>query len=65
MSPEQLKMLQRLSELFEQGIAGPSQIKQLSSLLAAINQNQEQDDSLSHSVLTHSRANVKTLTHLA
>jgi hypothetical protein len=60
MSAEQLKMLQHLSELFEQGIAGPTQIKELSSLLASINQNQEQDDILSHSVLNHSRANVKT-----
>jgi hypothetical protein len=61
MSAEQLKMLQQLSQLFEQGIAGPSQIKELSSLLTAINQNQEQDDILSHSVFTHSRENVKTL----
>lgn len=38
MSPEQLKTLQRLSELFEQGIASPNNIKQLSTLLAEINQ---------------------------
>ncbi|MGB1262043.1 MAG: hypothetical protein ACPG52_03940 [Cognaticolwellia sp.] len=38
MSPEQLKTLQQLSQLFEAGAAGPSQIKQLSALLAEINQ---------------------------
>ena len=32
MSPEQLKVLQRLSQLFEDGVAGPSQIKELSAL---------------------------------
>lgn len=39
MSPEQLKALQELSQLFEEGLAGPSQIKQLSELLSAINQD--------------------------
>lgn len=38
MSPEQLKTLQQLSQLFESGAAGPKQIKQLSELLAEINQ---------------------------
>lgn len=61
MSPEQLKMLQRLSQLFAQGIAGPNQIKELSSLLSAINQNQEPDNVLSHSVGNHSRVNVKNI----
>lgn len=37
MSPEQLKKLQQLRRLFEQGLAGPAQIKQLSELLANIN----------------------------
>jgi hypothetical protein len=37
MSPEQLKNLQQLSQLFENGLAGPKQIKQLSQLLADIN----------------------------
>lgn len=37
MSPEQLKTLQYLSQLFEEGQAGPDQIKQLSELLATIN----------------------------
>ena len=37
MSPEQLKTLQQLSQLFEEGLAGPEQIKQLSELLASIN----------------------------
>ena len=58
MSPEQLKILQRLSQLFEEGIAGPSQIKELSTLLAAINQNQEQSELFPHTVLAHTRANI-------
>lgn len=37
MSPDQLKTLQYLSQLFEEGQAGPEQIKQLSELLATIN----------------------------
>ena len=37
MSPEQLHMLKKLSQLFEDGLAGPAQIKQLSELLASIN----------------------------
>lgn len=41
MSPEQLKTLQKLSQLFEEGIAGPSQIQQLSELLSAINHHQD------------------------
>lgn len=40
MSPEQLKTLQKLSQLFEEGRAGPSQIKQLSELLAHINRQE-------------------------
>lgn len=39
MSPEQLLKLQKLSRLFEDGLAGPDQIKQLSEILANINQN--------------------------
>lgn len=38
MSPEQLKNLAELSRLFEEGMAGPKQIKELSELLAEINQ---------------------------
>jgi hypothetical protein len=38
MSPEQLRKLQKLSDLFEQGIASQNHIKQLSRLLAEINQ---------------------------
>jgi len=38
MSPEQLKTLQELSQLFENGAASPKHIKQLSALLADINQ---------------------------
>jgi hypothetical protein len=40
MSPEQLKTLQKLRKLFEDGLAGPAQIKQLSELLATINHMQ-------------------------
>ncbi|MDT0605154.1 hypothetical protein [Thalassotalea castellviae] len=39
MSPEQLITLQKLSRLFEEGAAGPDQIKQLSDLLAKVNQH--------------------------
>ena len=41
MSPEQLRTLQKLSRLFEEGRAGPKQIKQLSELLATINQSHD------------------------
>ncbi len=41
MSPEQLNTLQKLSQLFEDGLAGPKQIKQLSELLSEINQLSE------------------------
>ncbi|MFT5757982.1 MAG: phage terminase large subunit-like protein [Alteromonadaceae bacterium] len=41
MSPEQLRTLQKLSRLFEDGCAGPSQIKQLSELLTTINQSRD------------------------
>jgi len=44
MSPEQLKKLQALSQLFEEGQAGPSQIKQLSELLAVINRRRENSE---------------------
>jgi hypothetical protein len=40
-SPEQLVTLQKLSRLFEDGAAGPDQIKQLSELLAKINHHSE------------------------
>ena len=43
MSPEQLVALKKLSQLFEEGIAGPQQIKLLSELLATINQAKEPD----------------------
>lgn len=46
MSPEQLKMLQELSQIFEQGRAGPKQIKELSDLLALINRQDEIQDPL-------------------
>lgn len=41
MSPEQLSQLQRLSDLFEQGQAGVNQVKELSDLLALVNQQQD------------------------
>lgn len=47
MSPEQLKTLQKLSRLFEEGIAGPDQIKQLAELLANINHEQEPEPAFS------------------
>lgn len=40
MSPAQLIALQQLSHLFEEGMAGPGQIKELSELLSSINHNQ-------------------------
>lgn len=44
MTPEQLSKLQKLTLLFEEGLAGPAQIKELSELLAAINLSH--DDSI-------------------
>jgi len=40
MSPEQLKTLQYLNQLFKDGLAGPEQIRELSELLSTINQYQ-------------------------
>jgi hypothetical protein len=37
MSPEQLKTLQQLSELFAAGSAKPEHVRQLSTLLSQIN----------------------------
>ncbi|GHE94138.1 hypothetical protein [Thalassotalea profundi] len=37
MSPEQLVKLNKLSQLFEEGVAGAEQIKELSELLSEIN----------------------------
>lgn len=61
MSPEQLKILQHLSQLFEEGAAGPSQIKELSALLAEINKNQDLREIPPYAVLVHSRANSNNL----
>jgi hypothetical protein len=61
MSPEQLKELHSLSQLFEDGIAGPSQIKALSFLLAEINKNQCERKIFPNTVLSHSRANTDSL----
>jgi hypothetical protein len=41
MSPEQLRTLQKLNRLFEDGRAGPRQIKELSELFATINKNHD------------------------
>lgn len=46
MSPEQLITLQKLSRLFEDGVAGPDQIKQLSELLAKVNHSSDPIDEL-------------------
>jgi|GEM_PF-1372700 len=61
MSPEQLKILQHLSQLFEEGRAGPSQIRELSILLADINKSQDQLDIFSQAGLSHSRSNSNRL----
>lgn len=57
MSPEQLQILQRLSKLFEEGLADPSQIKELSALLAEINTNQIENETLPFGSFVHSREN--------
>ncbi|MGB1199809.1 MAG: hypothetical protein ACPG46_12225 [Thalassotalea sp.] len=44
MSPEQLLQLQNLTQLFEEGLAGPKQIQELSELLAAINKTSFEPD---------------------
>tara|TARA_R110000737_G_scaffold113384_1_gene146523 strand:- start:1056 stop:1220 length:165 start_codon:yes stop_codon:yes gene_type:complete len=54
MSPEQLKTLQQLSQLFEEGSAGPMQVKQLSVLLAEINQLANwSEDNIEHVFSSH------------
>jgi hypothetical protein len=52
MTPEQLKELQNLSQLFEQGLAGPDQIKQLSDLLANINNHNDLTEESVHELLS-------------
>ena len=51
MSPDQLRALQQLRQLFEEGRANSQQIKQLSDLLSLINQhnpvNRDSDTNLS------------------
>ena len=44
MSPQQLRQLKELSEVFSQGNANPSQIKQLSLLLAEINLHEQKNN---------------------
>jgi hypothetical protein len=44
MSHEQLKQLKKLSEVFSQGCANPSQIKQLSLLLSEINLHEQKNN---------------------
>lgn len=54
MSPEQLSQLQRLTDLFNQGRAGVTQVKELSDLLALINQQQDEPyDSINMSASAH------------
>jgi hypothetical protein len=51
-SPEQLITLQKLSRLFEDGAAGPDQIKQLSDLLAKVNQHIDPIDEINLDTFT-------------
>ncbi len=51
MSPDQLSTLHSLSRLFEDGLAGPDQIKQLSDLLATINLHVEPMDNQENELL--------------
>ncbi|MDO6426155.1 MULTISPECIES: hypothetical protein [Thalassotalea] len=46
MSPEQLKKLHSLSQLFRDGQAGSEQVKELSELLASINHHFDPDNDL-------------------
>lgn len=55
MSPEQLITLQKLSRLFEDGLAGPDQIKQLSELLASINQHLDPTETNELNIFSNSR----------
>jgi hypothetical protein len=41
MSPEHLKTLKILSQLFEDGLAGPNDVQRLTELLSQINQVRE------------------------
>jgi len=43
MSPDQLKKLQELRKVFENGIASPSDIKELSELLTLINFREDKE----------------------
>lgn len=61
MSPEQLKALHSLSQLFEEGIAGPSQIKELSFLLGEINKNQCVSELFPNNGIPHAIANTDTI----
>jgi hypothetical protein len=60
MSPEQLKTLYSLSQLFAEGIAGPRQIKELSFLLAEINKNQSACEFFPNTAIPHPRSNIET-----
>lgn len=48
MSPEQLAKLRELTEKFEQGVAGPEQVKQLSEILSSHNRHVDMADKLSN-----------------
>lgn len=44
MSPEHLQTLKILSQLFEDGLAGPNDVQRLTTLLGQINQVKEKND---------------------
>ncbi len=52
MSPQQLSRLRKLSYLFEEGIVGPKQIKELRDLLAEFDQKEKLQESTAPHILT-------------
>lgn len=58
MSPEQLKKLHSLSQLFREGQAGSEQVKELSELLASINHHFDPDSDLGNNELSNIRNRV-------
>ena len=56
MSPEHLKKLRELSEVFEQGVAGHEQIRQLNEILTQVNTSQPESPYFQQSELnSHKR----------
>ncbi len=58
MSPEQLITLQKLSQLFADGVAGPDQIKQLAELLAIINHHTEPTEDIELDIFSDVTSNI-------